>query len=294
MIRTLLLGTMLGLSLVAAIAPPQATYRLGADDKLLFRSADVEELEDKPAVVSRDGFIDLPLVGRIEVAGLTVPEARRQVTVLLAAYYKSPNVSLEITQYGSEPVSVLGAVNHSGIYQLNGRKSLAEVLAMAGGIQPQAGYTVFVKRKESVLSYNLRDILRNTSQAPSAAIEAFDVITVPQAELIYVIGDVHKPGGFALGEREHVSALQALSLAEGPNSTASLGSCSILRSVAGHADRTHIRLDMRRPINGKGPDVDLQAGDILVVPSSSAKKMAIKTAEAALQTASGLVIWRLP
>jgi len=101
-------------------------------------------------------------------------------------------------------------------------------------------------------------------------------------------------GGFALGEKEHVSALQALSLAEGPNSTASLGSCSILRSVTGHADRTHIRLDLRRPINGKGPDVDLQAGDILVVPSSSAKKMAIKTAEAALQTASGLVIWRLP
>src|SRR5882757_5478150 len=282
MIRTFLISAMLAAGLSAAIAPPQATYRLGADDKLLFRSADVEELEDKPAVVSRDGFIDLPLVGRLEVAGFTVLEVRRQVTALLAAYYKSPNVSLEITQYGSEPVSVLGAVTHSGIYQLNGRKSLAEVLAMAGGIQPQAGYTVLVKRNEKVLSYNLHDILRDKSQGPSAVIEAFDVITVPQAELIYVIGDVHKAGGFALGEKEHVSALQALSLAEGPNSTASLGKCSILRSVPGQTGRTHIRLDLRRPINGKGPDLDMQADDILVVPSNSAKKMAIKTAEAAL------------
>jgi len=265
MMRTFLIWTMLGANVGAAVMPSQANYRLGSDDKLLFRSSEVEELEEKAAVVSRDGFIDLPLVGRLEVAGFTVLEVRRQVTALLTAYYKSPNLSLEITQYGSEPVSVLGAVTHSGIYQLNGRKSLAEVLAMAGGIQPQAGYTVLVKRNEKVLSYNLRDILRDKSQGPSAIIEAFDVITVPQAELIYVIGDVHKAGGFALGEKEHVSALQALSLAEGPNSTASLG---------------------------KGPDLDMQADDILVVPSNSTKKMAIKTAEAALQTASGLAIWR--
>ena len=294
MTRTFLLGTMLALSMAAAIAPPQATYRLGPDDKLLFRSAEVEELQEKPAVVSRDGFIDLPLVGRIEVGGRTVPEVRRQVTVLLSTYYKNPSVSLEVTQYASEPVSVLGAVSHSGIYQLGGLKSLSEVLAMAGGIQPQAGYTVYVKRKENVLSYNLRDILRDGPQKPSAAIEAFDVITVPQAELIYVIGDVHKPGGFALGEREHVSALQALSLAEGPNSTASLGSASILRSLHGQSGHTRIRLDLRRPINGKGPDLDMQADDILVIPSSSTKKVAIRTAEVALQTASGLVIWRRP
>lgn len=121
-----------------------------------------------------------------------------------------------------------------------------------------------------------------------------DVITVPRAELIYVIGDVRKPGGFALGEKEHSSVLQALALAEGALATASLKCCTILRSGTDGRERASIPVDLRRLIGGKAAEMMLEADDVLVVPSSTARKVGVKAAEVALQTGSGLLIWRRP
>jgi polysaccharide biosynthesis/export protein len=282
--------------LIALIAPAFCgdTYRLGPDDKVLFRSPEVEELNEKTLLVSKDGFVDLPLAGKVHVGGLSVAEVQEQVSKLLERYYYHPRISVEIADYASQPVSVLGAVTNSGIYQLRGNnKTVAEVLAMAGGLQPQAGYTVRIAHKQDgqTASYNLRDIMQG-GKLHDTTVEPFDVITVPRAELIYVIGEVRKPGGFTLGENEHASVLQALALAEGPQSTAALKDCVVLRSEPGQADRKRIKIDVKGLLAGKAADPGMQADDILVIPSNTARKVGIRTAEAALQTISGLVIWR--
>lgn len=269
-------------------------YRLGPDDKILFRSPEIEELNEKTSLVSKDGYVDLPMAGKVRVGGLSLADTQEQVSKLLERYYNRPLISIEVVDYASQPVSVLGAVTNSGIYQLRGnQKTVADVLAMAAGLQPQAGYAVRVtKRDGQTISYNLRDILQGGRLHDAAVVEPYDVITVPRAELIYVVGDVRKPGGFAMGERENTSVVQALALAEGPQGTASLGSCMLLRSEPGRTDRKKIKVDMKRILAGKAADPGMQADDILVIPSSTAKKIGIRTAEAALQTASGLVIWR--
>jgi polysaccharide biosynthesis/export protein len=287
-----LLALLGGAAFAASEGPP---YRLGPDDKVLFRSPEIEELNEKTALVSKDGYVDLPMAGKVRVGGLSVAETQEQVSKLLERYYYRPLISIEVVDYSSQPVSVLGAVTNSGIYQLRGNnRTVADVLAMAAGLQPQAGYSVRVTRKRDgqTTSYNLRDILQGGSQHDAAKVEAYDVITVPRAELVYVVGDVRKPGGFTMGEKENASVLQALSLAEGPLGTASLGNCMVLRNEPGQTDRKKIKVDVKRILAGKAADPGLQADDILVIPSSTAKKVGIRTAEAALQTVSGLVIWR--
>src|SRR5215471_7736465 len=96
------------------------TYRLGPDDKIMFRSPQVDELNEKASVVSKDGFVDLPLAGKVHVGGLSVAEAQEQISKNLESYYYHPQISLEVVEYASQPVSVLGAVTTSGIYQLRG------------------------------------------------------------------------------------------------------------------------------------------------------------------------------
>ena len=289
-----------GLMFCAAAVAADA-YPVGVDDILLIRSAQVKELDDRRFTVSKDGFLDLPLGGKVRAAGLQIPELREAIETLLVRYYHEPRVSIEIVEYRSQPVSVLGSVTNAGIYQLQGRKTLAEVLSMAGGLKPDAGYAVRVSRKvgtggdtvEQVVSYPLSDIIKGQTD-DSAIVYPRDVITVARAELVYVIGDVHRPGGFTLGEKEHASVLQTLALAEGALPTAALKRCTILRAAANGKGRVSIPVDVRHLISGKAADMMLEAGDILVIPSSTARKIGVKAAEAALQTGSGLLIWRLP
>lgn len=299
LVRWLVLGCVfLGRVAAAEGRTGQMTADLiGPGDKLLIRSAEVSEVHDKQFIVSSDGFIDLPLGGRVPVAGRNLSEVQVSIAKSFDRYYHAPQVVVEIAERKSQPVSVLGSVVNSGIYQLQGRKTLVEVLSMAGGLKPDAGYNVRISRRtgeaqpEEVRSLDLRAILRGGGE--TVLVQPFDVVTVPRAEIIYVIGDVRKPGGFTLGEKEHVSVIQALALAEGPTPTAALKRCTIMRAGQGQS-RTSIPVDLRKLLSGKAEDIALQAEDIVVVPSSSAKKVGIRTAEAALQTVSGILIWRRP
>ena len=280
-------------------ALPEGTYKIGPDDKLLIRSAQVQELHEKQFIVSKDGYLDLPVAGRTHVAGMPVPEAQKHIAELFDRYYHNSQVAIEIVEYHSQPISVLGAVTKSGIYQLQGRKNLADVLSMAGGLKPEAGYTIRIARKrdsggEEVLAFDLRSVLQGHVSQEETIVQPHDVITVPTAELIYVIGDVNRAGGFTLGEKERLSVLQALALAQGPINTAALSRCTVLRTNPDGKERITLPVDVQALISGKVADVMLEADDILVVPTNALKKIGIKTAEAALQTVSGILIWRRP
>jgi len=121
-----------------------------------------------------------------------------------------------------------------------------------------------------------------------------DVLTVPTAERVYVIGAVRKPGGFGLTEHGGISVLQALSMAEGLGPTPAPGSSKILRTLPGASGPTEIAVDLTKIMQGRGEDVILRPNDVLIVPSSTAKIVSLRAIEAAVQMATGVVIWRRP
>ena len=294
---------------VAPAQDPVKDYVLGPDDVLRIWVLGVEEIGDAPIRIDSNGWISLPLIGRLRAGGLTVEQLRAQLTEALKSQIRKPNVSVSITEFGSQPVAVMGSVNSPGVHQLRGRKTLAEVLALAGGLRPDAGYKVRISRpvengslpllgvstssdgRFQVADVKTKDFLEARNPADNILIQPHDLITVPPAEMVYVIGAVHKAGGFILNERETVSVLQALSLAEGLGSTPSPSDSRILRTVPGASERKEIPVDLKKIMAGKSEDVALRPNDILFVPTSNGKKVAIRALETVVSTASGIAIW---
>jgi polysaccharide export outer membrane protein len=298
---------------VAAVfgqGPPQPPpYVLGPGDQITIRSIDLEEISEKPVLVDPDGYLSLPLVGRLKAAGLTAAELEKALVKALQGYFRRPQVSVTMTKFGSQPVTVLGAVSAPGVYQLQGRKTLAEVLALAKGLTPEAGSTVTVtripehgpiplasatidKRGYAVAEIDPSKILEAGGSEQNIVIMAHDLISVARARLLYVLGEVRKPGGFPLGSRQRVSVLEALSMAEGFSRTAAPHKARILRVVAGSPQRKEMPVDLNKIMSSKEPNRMMEPDDILVVPNNAAKSATLRGIEAAIQMGTGVVIWR--
>jgi len=303
---------------VGHAAPPvgdaagPSSYVLGPDDQINIRALDAEEISDKPIRIGLDGIINLPLVGRLNAAGLTTEQLEGELETRLKPYVKSPHVAVSVTEMRSQPVSVIGAVGTPGVHQLQGRKTLVEMLSMAGGLKPDAGYSVKISRRiergpiplpgaaqdasgqYSVAEVPLRDITDATNPAANIAILPEDVITVPTADMVYVIGDVNKPGNIVLGGANTVSVLQALAAAGGFGKTAKPKECRIMRVVAGSTTRQEVKIDLKAALEGKANDLAMQPSDILFVPSSIKKDVALRTLEAIVASGPAAVIYRVP
>jgi polysaccharide export outer membrane protein len=131
-----------------------------------------------------------------------------------------------------------------------------------------------------------------TNPEDNIGLKPNDVISVPKAKMVYIVGSVRRPGGFALNEKETISVLQAISLAEGLVSTAAAGKAVILHRADGSARGTEVPIDVGRILSGKSKDMQLQADDILFIPNSAAKAIAVRAAEAIIQTGTGLAIYK--
>src|SRR5262249_55141168 len=127
--------------------PVRTTYVLGPDDQLVIRVADVPDITDKPQRIEPSGDLRLPLVGKVHAAGMTVEALERELTQRLKVYLQEPDVSILLTEFKSQPVSVIGAVGTSGIRQLEGRKSLIELISLAGGLTADAGPVLRITRR---------------------------------------------------------------------------------------------------------------------------------------------------
>ncbi|MBZ5603669.1 MAG: polysaccharide export protein [Acidobacteriia bacterium] len=285
-------------------------YVLGPDDVLKIWVLGVDEIGETPIRIDSDGWISLPLAGRVRAGGLTVEQLRLALTEKLKSEIRNPRVSVAITEFGSQPVAIVGAVNAPGVHQLRGRKTLAEVVASAGGLRPDAGAAIRISRpvesgvlpldsatlsedkKFNVAEVKTKDFLDAKNPGENILIQPHDVVTVPTAEMIYVIGAVHKPGAFVLHERETMSALQVLSMAEGLGPTPAPGESKILRTIPGSTERKEIALDLKKILAGKAEDIALRPNDILFVPTSNGKRIAVRAMEAAITAGTGLVIFR--
>lgn len=290
----------------------RSTYLLGPDDQLEISGPELTEVANKPVRIDGDGDIQVPLAGRVHVSGLTVQQTEQELNKVLSTYIRRPQVVVNVAEVRSQPVSVLGAVNTPGVHQVQGHKTLLEMLALAGGIRSDAGYSVRITRqlewgciplpkteldgsgRFSVAELNLKKIMEAKNPEENIQIFPHDVISVPKAEMVYVIGEVRRSGGFVLGEHQTISVLQALSLAEGLNGAADTRHARILRLKREADQREELAVDVKDVLNGKKPDIALRGDDILFIPGSTGKKAALRAIEAAIQTGSGMAIWRTP
>jgi len=283
---------------------------LGSADEITVRVTDFDEIPEKPMRIDAEGYVTIPFVGRIHVAGLSPSQVEKQLAERLVKYLKQPQVTVGVISLHSQPVSVLGAVNKPGVYQLEGHKDLVEALALAGGLRGDAGSTLRVTRqvaagplgiqstrkhlsgKFEVAEVDLDNLLKAKNPELNVRVLPHDVLTVMKADLVYVIGDVRKPGGFTLAAHERLSLLQSLAMAEGLEKTAAPKRARILRTLGDAGERKEIPVDVAGIMSGKSSDVFLQANDVLFVPNNTARSIGMRTAEVALQLGTGILIYR--
>jgi polysaccharide export outer membrane protein len=290
--------------------PPATEYVLGPGDQLSLHITDLDELPDKPIMIDPSGYIDLPLAGRIHVDGLTLTELKATIAKLLATYITKPEISMNLIASGSQPVSVIGEVNTPGVHQLSGSKRLLEVLSLAGGVKQDAGPNVLVTRQQkwgsidaanvsvdpatgaTTATFSLDSLMSSKAPKDNILIRTDDVVSIPRADLVYVVGDVRKAGGFQLSNHQSVSLLHALSLAEGLGPDHSARHARILRPVPG-GDGTprEIPVDVEKIFAGKAPDIALFGNDVLYIPRSGVKVTARRALDAAIGVGSGILIY---
>jgi polysaccharide export outer membrane protein len=293
----------------ATQAPALADYVLGPDDVIALKTLNADEVNGKVRI-DTGGDISLPLIGRVTAAGLTIEQLEQALSARLKTYVKNPTVSVTIEEYRSQPVSVIGAVGQPGVRQVQGRKTLVEVLAEAGGLQPEAGNTVQVTRRLewgpvpvpsatidptgtfSIATINLADIMRATRPEENILVKPHDVISIPRAPVVYVIGEVKRPGGFTLKERSSISGLQALAMAEGFTGAAAPQRAVIIRQSDAVTEAREVPVDLKALLAGKGQDVELRPDDILMVPTNTSKNAFTKIAQVAITAATSAVIYR--
>lgn len=287
----------------ALIYPPVAEAQtLGPGDQIQVRALHAPELGDRPVRVDSEGYIMLTGVGRIRAGARTTEQLANDIRDRLSKVIRDPEVAVDIVELHSQPVSVLGAVKTPGVYQIVGRKRLLEVLALAGGLDPEAGDRINITstlggegqdqpEKFSVVEIGVEALMGGRPER-NLVIHSEDVITVPRAKLVYVIGQVHKAGGFVLRERQNMSVLQALSLAEGLLPTAATTNAKILRQEEPLSERKGIPVNLKDILAGKAADQPLLPDDVLFIPNSALKSVALRSLEAAIQMGTGLVIWR--
>jgi polysaccharide export outer membrane protein len=292
-----------GLALrLASAETPQASfaagadYRLGPGDVVDISVFEVEELS-RPAVIASDGTIALPLVGAVPLGGLTPREAADRLRLLYAAgLVRDPQVAVTIREYHSQPVAVLGAVAKPGVYQLRGSRRLSDVLALAGGLSSEAGSRITIARPtpeggEQAIEVSVAALLAaDSAAANNPQIEPHDTIRVVPAGVVYVVGEVVRAGGFPIKHQETLTVLKALSLAEGLRRTSAPQRARILRRS--QQGQSEISVKVRDVLAGRAPDPPLAPDDILFIPNSQARSAAGRAAEAAIQVATGVVIWR--
>jgi polysaccharide export outer membrane protein len=292
-------------------APAPGQYVLGAGDEITVHVTDMDEITDKPIKIGPNGAVDLPLAGQIQAAGLTLDQFKAQLGDKLSKYITSPEISVNLTQSGSKPVSVVGEVTNPGVHQIDGNKRLLEVISLSGGLKPDAGPSVIVTRESRwgtipaanatidpatgsrTATISIDQLMSGKKPQDNILIEPNDVISVPRADLVYVVGDVKKAGGFQLTTHETISLLQALSLAEGLGPENSASHAKILRAAPdGDGTPQEIPVNVKKIFAGKAPDVKLYANDVLFIPNSTAKMASARAIEAAIGVGTGVAIYR--
>jgi len=264
---------------------------LGPGDLIEVSVYNVPELASKVRV-SNSGDVYLPLIDYVHVEGLTQEEAQSVIEKRLAdgGFVRNPHVTIFVDEFNSQGVTIIGEVSRPGIYPDVGQHKLYEVISQAGGFSQTASRKIAILRRNQPEPIRLT-LPRSLADDFSANVEIMpgDTITVPRAPIIYVVGDVGRPSGL-LVDNGTLTVLQALALAGGTNKTARLGASRILRKGP-NGGVTETKVEIKKMLEAKIPDMPLQADDILFVPVSGGRVLAARTFEATMTMATAMALY---
>src|SRR6266446_6974426 len=276
-------------------AAPARELMIGAGDLLEVSLYGMPDFKTEVRV-SSGGDISLPMLGTVAVAGLSVEQAETLIERKLSqkSLFNDPHVTVFEKEYATQGISLLGEVQRPGIYPLLGSRKLYDAISAAGGTTPKAGRYVLITRRNDP-QHSVRVPLMTgapESMENNVTVEPGDTILVSKAGVVYVVGDVHQPGGFVMENGNDITVLKVIALAQGTNPNAKLDSARLIRKTPeGPQD---VPLSLRKIMAAKAPDPQLQADDVVFVPNSAGKSAAKKGAETILQMATGIAIWRIP
>ncbi len=307
------------LELATSLQVRQGEYIIGAGDLLSVEVFDVPDLS-REVRVSQSGHISLPLFPvKIRAGRLTTFQLEEKLAELLQVngLVSHPQVSIFVKEHQSQPITIMGAVKRPTVFQAIRQTSLLEALSHAEGLADNAGdvvrvsrpaivngsgggdesqgtgnHTVRVREAETI-TVRIKDLLESGQAKYNVPVYGGDIISVPKAGVVYVVGSVQLPGGFALkSDSENMSALKAIALARGFKGTAKPRKAVIIRKNPDTGEEDEIAVNLKKVMARKTSDVSLQANDILFVPDSIGKKALGRAAKAGITITSGLIIWR--
>jgi polysaccharide export outer membrane protein len=281
---------------LAALAQSGESLRIGPGDQIHVTVVDSPELDQHPRVTDA-GEVPLIGVGAVKITGLTPAEAATAVhDKLIAAHYLNhPEVTVTVEQYATQTVSVLGQVRASGAYPIGTARPVVDILALAGGLNEVADRNIVIERRgdpDHPLHYNLANDGVLALQT-SVLVYPGDTVMVPKAGIVYVLGDVNRPGGFVMDNNStELTLLQALARAGGVSRTAKQGHAKLLRKDATGYHETQLSLGEIQ--KGKQQDIALAPGDVLYVPFSYAKNIAVSGSSGIISSVSSAAVYSMP
>ncbi len=254
-----------------------ADYKLGAGDLLEVTVFQVDELNTK-ARVNGAGMIILPLLGEVDVKGLTTTEVDELVTQKLAAdYLHDPQVSIFISEYKSQQIPVMGAVNQAKVHNLTRPRTVLELITMSGGLSDVAGSKIYVQTslvnpqtgqlEPHSIIIDINEIIDSGNADYNIVLNGGDSIYVPEAGVVFVEGSVVKPGAYPI--QGEMGVLKAIAIAGGTVFEANEGAIQIIRNGSLEEVAT---INLKAIRSGNSDDILLEDGDIVVVRSNSLKK----------------------
>jgi polysaccharide export outer membrane protein len=254
---------------------PAFNYVLGAHDVLKIEVFELDQL-NRTVRISPDGTITLPLLGVVELGGLTPQEAEQHIANLLREgdLVRNPQVSCYVEEFVSRQVSVQGAVAKPGVDPMMGQKTLLGMIGQAGGINDRAGDKIFVMRpyaegdKERI-AIDVDSLVYEANPMTNIALQPGDIIMVPYERKmrVYVNGAVRDPGAHEFPAKFEVTLLQAVTTAGGVTERANESRIRIIRRLPNGAKQM-FKADLGDIQRGKDEDPVLQENDIVVVDES--------------------------
>src|SRR5215831_6173443 len=262
-------------------------YRIGAGDVLEIRVYNRPQLSRDAVRVEGNGMIRMPLIdGEIQAACKTEGELAKEISVRYARYYRNLPVDVFIKEYHAREVALIGAVNEQGRYQMQRHIRLLELLTYAKGPSEKAGETINIVRgprmdscagetsaaanQEGLITLPLNDTLRGV-EAANPYVEAGDIVTIPEAEQVFVVGNVYAPKSLPLKEALTVS--RAIAMAGGPLRDSKTDHVRVVRRSAGGGSQSEMYVNLTAIARKKEADLVLQANDIVEVPESTGKSL---------------------
>jgi len=275
------------LILALSIFFPQSTddrYRLGPGDVIDIRIYNRPQLSREAVRIEGNGMIRMPLIeNEIQAGCLTEGELAKEISTRYARYYKNLQVDVFIKEYHSKQVAVIGAVNEQSRFELQRRVRLLELLTYAKGPSTKAGQTINIVHSTAIspckqteetdataafTSYKLSDVLAGDPKS-NPYLEAGDIVTLPEADQVYVVGNVFMPLTIAL--KEPITLTRAIAMAGGLKQDTSKDKIRVLRQEPGTATRKEIIVDLSAIEKKRSEDLALAPNDIIDVPTSAGK-----------------------